>query len=34
MFGMGLQILKKFYSCTIEHTDWLHHYLVWQLLGL
>jgi hypothetical protein len=28
--GMGPQILKKFYSCTI---DWLHRRLVWQLLG-
>ena len=26
-FGMGPQILKRFYSCTIES-------MVWQLLGL
>jgi hypothetical protein len=32
-FGMGPQILKKFYSCTIESMV-LHHHLVWQLLGL
>jgi hypothetical protein len=25
---MGLRILKKFYSCTIEQLDWLHHRLV------
>jgi hypothetical protein len=31
-FGMGHQILKKFYICTIK--SWLHHCLVWQLLGL
>ena len=31
-FGMGPQILKKFYSCNIE--NWLHHCLVRQLLGL
>ena len=29
--GMRPHILKRFYSCTIE---WLHHCLVWQLLGL
>ncbi|CDQ84519.1 unnamed protein product [Oncorhynchus mykiss] len=34
-FGMGPQILKRFYSCTIESmSDWLHHCLVRQLLGL
>ena len=45
-FGMDPQILKMFYSCTIENIligcstawygncDWLHHCLVWQLLGL
>ena len=37
-FGMGPQILKRFYSCTIEsmlhHNHWLHHCLVWQLLCL
>ena len=34
-FGMGPQILKRFYSCTIESiTRWLHHCLVWQLLSL
>ena len=35
-FGMGPQILKRFYSCTIESIlpDWLHHCLVWQLLGI
>ena len=27
-FGMGPQILKRFYSCTIE-SIWLHHCLVW-----
>ena len=32
-FGMGPQILKRFYSCNIE-SNWLHHCLVWQLLGL
>ena len=31
-FGMGPQILKKFYSCTIK--SWLHHCLVRQLLCL
>ena len=25
---------QKFYSCTSEYPDWLHHCLVWQLLGL
>jgi hypothetical protein len=29
--GMGPQILKRFYSCTLH---WLHPCLVWQLLGL
>jgi hypothetical protein len=28
-FGMGPQILKRFYSCTIE-SIWSHHRLVWQ----
>ena len=31
-FGMGPEILKRFYSCNIE--SWLHHCLVRQLLGL
>jgi hypothetical protein len=31
-FGMGPQILKKFYSCIREHHDRLHHRLVRQLL--
>ena len=30
-FGMGPEILKRFYSCTIERI-WLHDCLVWQLL--
>ena len=35
-FGMGPEILKRFYSCNIESIlpDWLHHCLVRQLLGL
>ena len=35
-FGMDPEILKRFYSCNIESIlpDWLHHCLVWQLLGL
>ena len=33
-FGMGPQLLKRFYSCNREHPDWLHHCLVRQLLGL
>jgi hypothetical protein len=34
-FGMGPQILKRFYSCTIERIlIGLHHRLVWQLLGI
>ena len=32
-FVTGPQILKKLYSCTIE-SIWLHHRLVWQLLGI
>ena len=35
IIGMGPQILKKLYSCTIENiTAWLHYRLIWQLLGL
>ena len=36
IFDMGPQILKKLYSCTFDSIlpDWLHHRLVWQLLGL
>ncbi|KAM9503106.1 uncharacterized protein ACWYII_000552 isoform 1-T1 [Salvelinus alpinus] len=34
-FGMGPQILKRFYSCTIESIlTGFHHRLVWQLLGI
>ena len=33
-FGMGPQILKKVLLHHQEHPDWLHHCLVWQLLGL
>ena len=36
-FGMGPQILKKFYICTLESilvASWLHYCLVWQLFGL
>ena len=31
IFGIAPQILKIVYSCTIK---WLHHCLVWELLGL
>jgi site-specific recombinase XerD len=34
-FGMGPQILKKFYSCTIESIlTRLQHSLAWQLLSI
>jgi hypothetical protein len=35
-FGMGPEILKRFYSCSTESMVgcWLHHWLVWQLLCL
>ena len=33
IFGNGPQILKRFYSCTIE-SNWLHHRLVGQLLRI
>ena len=34
IFGMGPQILKVLQLQHQEHPDWLHHCLVWQLLGL
>jgi hypothetical protein len=33
-FGMGPPILKSFHSCTKEHSDWLHHCLIWKQVGL